>query len=621
MSPMKGVRAAAILVAIAALAAAVCLQGAEGEPQGDHPEADVIISDDGEGGVLVTVRTTDETGATVYETRTVRAGADHTVANLSDVDGTLTVVMTGGSLGTLTILNVDADPSDYSVDIDFTMLSGSVDRLLAVSVPSSVEGSLSGSYFTADGPVGTIGMEIHGEVGELVTTEDLLGVDELILEIGEGAEVDRLYPTGTTGRYGQVTVVLSGGHVGYMSNQAAVVTYLDYRLLAGTVDYLCLGADTEGGRGYYLNAMWTFYVQRDFSLMASQSMEVGTAVLGAGILSAPTVLCNGEEPAVILARNVILDAPYLDITLATCFQHSSGVYRFSDYTIGGSPSRGEMRTEYYQSYQRKPIYGEGGIWGSAFGATVPGGVVMYTDTDLSLGEDAELLVEAGGRVVSSGLLTCAGTVVVEGTFTNNGVVERRDTGSFEGDLDGSGLVATAITARPNEGRVDVMTVTEDAVLLRASVGDMYFNTMTAIFNRSDSSVLIQAPDSMYVGGEYFVVALYESSDGVWEFYMTDLGTNSGTVIELTVPGHVPEGYSAVVTDLYGDEMEVVSAEDGAISFRVSGSGTYALSLVPEGEEEGLPTLAINSVIAAAIVLVAAIAVYFLIRRDRGPGPS
>ena len=97
---------------------------------------------------------------------------------------------------------------------------------------------------------------------------------------------------------------------------------------------------------------------------------------------------------------------------------------------------------------------------------------------------------------------------------------------------------------------------------------------------------------------------------------------------MSVPFRVASGDVAVVTDSDGNRMEIVTDEEdaasGMVTFMATANGVYHVDSVPEGDDGSwlsLDPLVLNAIIAAAIVIVASVAVYFLLRRDRGPGPS
>lgn len=624
---MKGLPAIALLavltMVLVSLPSVVAEDGSDGPlPQEQYPEADIIISETDDGRVLVTIRS-ESSGEVTYSTRTYRSGADIVLTDWSDVDGSVSIVMDGGTVGDLTLVRLDAirDP-ESPIDVDFRMVAGSVSSLTAVSATGSVSSSLPDSHFTAYCPVEDLSIDIRGDVEEMSAADCMVRINTISISVGVGGSVDRLYPAGDAARCTELSVTVAGGSVGYMSNRCTVVSYLDYDLTSGSIDYLCIGADTEGGVNRYLESKWTFYVQRDVIVSVGSMMTVGNAIIGGGILEAPSVLCNGESPSVTVSRNVEILAHDVDLTASRCFLTDDGkALNLSGYEIGGTLSRASLSTTYITGWTEHPTYGNGGLWDSASDLTVLAGTVLYLDTNLIV-EDG-MSVESGGRVVNGNFVILSGTISVEGTFENNGVVERRDNATVEGEMTGRGIVATCIYARPNDGRIDVMTVTDDAVVLRSQSGEMYFNSAMVRLADSGATVRISAPESMYIGGSLFVVSLHETDvdDGhrsTWSLYIAGLEDSDESVtVMVSIPANVPSGYVAKVTDSSGNEMEVETSDgsSGTVTFVATGNGAYHLDIVQEdGGTDGLDPLVINVAIALAIVVVASFAVYLLLRR-------
>lgn len=633
-------RAVSLAVVLIAVAVVLCApsdsDGASKEdsaPYSDYPDADVVIAENDKGSMTVYRKVSDAVGGdpAKYETDTFRSGGDLRVATLSETDGSLDVVMVSGRLGTLTLLYVDKNLKDASLDVRFTMVSGSLTRLQGISVSNGLATSLPSSYYQAYSPVKSMTLDIRGSVVSLMPSSDLIGVGDLAITIGSGAVVDRLYPTGENGRYENVTVEMTGGSVGYVSNQKAVVTNLVYDLKVGSIDYLCLGADTEGGTGYYRSYMWTFYAMKTVTVSIGPFVTVGTAITGAGISDVPSVLCNGQDPAVSRSRDVSLDSSS-EVVAERCFLDGDGkALRFSSYTVGGNPQTSSVRTSYYVSYQTFPVYGEGGIWASASGLTVPDGTMLHCNAPMTVPSGAELRVEAGGILANTSVVTVHGSVVNEGTVRNNGLIEKRGSGTYEGTSEGTGHIAVCVFARPTDGRVDVMTSEGTAAVLRSQSGEIYFNTASVYFSELRVKVLISAPESMFIGGEYFVVSVesaeHEGFDLGWKVYTSGFETyaSGSMTVTLTSPVRMSGGHVAQVFDSEGNAMEITSSSRTELTFVVTGNGTYYYRAVASSDSEksigSLSGTGLNIAMAAAIVVVASLVVYMLLRRDRGRGPS
>ena len=586
--------------------------------QEKYPDADIIIAEGKQGWIHVLTKTSD---VPEYSVKEVRSGSSLRVSDLTRLSGNIKVVMDSGKLRELTIVNVDRVLKNIEpIDVKFVMVSGEVNSVTAVSVPQSLVSSLPDSHFTAYNPIASLDIILMGDIGEFSTADALLHIGDVSLTVADGT-IDRLYPSGEDGYYDDLHLNVNGGRIGYISNQRAVVGDLDYDLRMGSIDYLCLGSDTDGGSGYYRSNLWTFYVQRSASITIESYVTIGSVILGGGIMSAPTVLCNGEPPEVTLSRNIVIDAPDRLIVAQTCFVVSeSRVLRLGSYTLDSTPANADIRTSYYVSYQRNDIYGGNGVWPSYVGGVVPGSTHLYISCDLQIPEGSTLDAIAGSGIVNSGTMILYGELVASGTVTNNGIIEKRSNGGVTGTVAGDGMVAVCIYARPNEGAVNVMTVTDSAIIMRSSSGEIYFNSATMRFNSINVVINITSPESMYIGGSKFVASMKEldrgSHDRVWEVYMSGFSSSSWTFdAEITVPLSISSDRQPVVTDSEGNRLEVVSYTYKSVTFSASGNGTYYFDteLIDSGSDS--LGLMINIAIAIAIVIVAGAAVYSLLRRD------
>ncbi len=614
-------RFAAVLVLVLALAVVTVPSSDAAESSSDplvaYPDADYVIIEGSKSGVDVIKRLdgTDKNGKILRSTIHLDSGDSHTVVKWSDVTDSVKIVMVSGDLGDLNLLRIDTIVSpEAPVDLHFEMLSGSLDTFHAISVHTSIAQKLPDSNFTAYRPIDKMTIRIAGEVREVCPTTDLVEIGSMDLRVLPGAEIDRLYPTGEKGRYYSANLSIIGGVVGYVSNIASVVNYMEYHLDSGSVDYMCLGADTEGGSGYYRSNMWTFYVQGDVNIYAGPLMNIGTMILGAGIMDAPSVLSNGEASDVKIARNVYLDMDGHDVDASTCFLTKDGrALRFSNYTIDGTPSSGTVRTSYYVSYQTLPLYGEGGIWPMYDGLTVPGGCNLYLGADLEVRSGGLLMVFAGGKMVNTGWLALMGDMIIEGNLQNGSIIEKRDGGTITGDVGGDGLVAYCIYARPNDGRVELMSVEDNTVVMRSTSGDIYFNSASIRFNSISSKVTVSAPESMYVKGTEFVISLEQESDG-WTLMLTGFESFDSLNIEVTVPARIPSGYTCQVLDSDNQKLESDHTYTD-VTFIAPGNGKYQVEVYEVLGIYGLSSMMKNIIIAIAIVVVATVTVYFLLKKD------
>lgn len=614
---MRGYAVAiAVLAAVAAILVPLASDDGDAALTDDYPDADIIISQGTVSTLVVTY--VDSEGKT--STQTYSAGSDLELAKLSDIDGSLSVVMASGTVGSLTLVDIDDASAENTVDIDFLMVSGSASEIVAVS--SSV--SLPSSYSSAFNAVGTLTMDIRGDVTELCTTTCMVGIGTLSISVGSGSEIDRLYPTGEDGTYGEVTLVLEGGDVGYLTNRSAVVSYMTYELRAGSVRYLCLGADSEGGSSI-LSGLWTFYVQVDASFYISSAVTVGRAVLGSGLTDIPSILCNGESPSAVFSRNIVIDAPAHTIAMDSCFYSgTSSALSLSGYVIGGTVNSQQVSSScYVPSYGSSvPTYGDGGIWTASRGGTVEAGTALYVGCCLTVASGAELDVAAGGLLVNSGIVSVSGVMNSSGTVVNNGYLEEVDSGSVDAEFSGTGYLATCIYTRTTDGRIDVMTSEYSAVVLRYTGDSLTFSSATVRLTGVGAVIVVSSDSDM--SGTLFTAAVGTADAGSYldAWTVSVGGFGSSVSVQVTMAVEIPEGYRGRIVDSTGAEMEVLSYTESSIVFAAEGSGTYYFETVSvDADEIAHRQLVLNSAIAAAIVIVAAVAVYFLLRHDRGRGPA
>lgn len=640
------------VLVVAAIVAAACFVLAASPLQADaddpvppqqlYPDADAIISESSDGGVLITLRDADsETG---YTERTQRAGSAVRLASLSSLDGSYSVVMAGGNVGDLTLVTVDTyDEGRGTVDVSFEQVSGTVGRLYAVTVSSVISRSLPNDYSSPYAPIGAISVTVSGRIAEVCPTTDLIGVSSVSVSV-LGGTVDRLYPTGEDGVYGTVSVTILDGTVGYMSNQSAVAGSLSYRLIRGSVEYLCLGADVESRNSLDRADKWTFYVDGDADIGIESGMEVGRAIIGAGILDRPSLLCNSQEPSapgVSRSVSIVSDGTALVADRAfVVYDQVNGAatgdaYRFQTYTIGSTPASSAVRSYYYYNYQQQDVYGDDGIWPSIDGACIGTGTIAYLQTDVVVRYGTALEVSPGATAAITGDVVLYGSMVNSGYVDNGGLIEERESGAYTGsDPDGSGHLVQTIYTSAGSDRLDLMTVTRTAVAIRGYGGPASFGAAMVIIDRIDCTVLVSASDGL-VTGDPVVVSVEEAVpyggwSYAWRVHVSALDSVSGAVpvVVMTVPDTADDGYDAQVLGPSGDLETIRSSGSSGTTFTVDGNGLYQFrsykEVEPEPDEpviEEDSSFLKNMAIAAAIVVIAAIVVYLLLRRPRGRGPS
>lgn len=636
--------AVALIAVLSAVMLALPIQDSDADdpvpPQQLYPDADAVISEAADGSLLIVTK--DPGSDSGYSTRTQRAGSAVRLASLSSLDGSYSVVMAGGTVGDLTLVTVDIyDPNRSAVDISFEQLSGSVNRLWAVVVSSAVSRSLPGDYSSLYSPIGELSIEASGRITELSPTTDRIGVSSASIHISGGI-IDRLYPTGDDGRYGSVSVMMLDGAIGYMSNQSSVVDALSYRFIRGSVEYLCLGADVESRNSINIADKWTFYVTGDVDVRIESGMQIGRVIIGAGIIDRPSVLCNSQSPEPpSVSRDVVIDSVGVDLVTDRAFlvysqpNVSSGdevrVYRFQTYTMGSEPVQAIINPMYSYNFQPHTVYGDDGIWRSVGGISVQTGAVAYLQADIVVRYGTALEVSAGASVVLTGDIVLYGTMVNSGYVDNGGLIEERESGSFSGnDPDGTGHLVQTIYAATGSSRLDLMTVTRTAVAIRGyDDAAASFGAAMVMIDRLGCTLLISASGGLVTGDPVVVSVEQGVPDSGWSYswdvYVSVADTVSGDVpiILFTVPYIAEEGTEAQLSGPSGAVISAISSDSSETTFVLAGNGVYQFRSYrapdpdPEPEEpveEEDNTFLKNMAIAVAIVAIASVVVYLLLRR-------
>lgn len=601
----------------------------------DYGYADFIISEGGRNSVNLTYRVQSDDGSDDWAVRSLTAGSGLNLVQLSEASGSLTVVMTGGTLGNLTLVQVDTLDVRGMLDVSFEMLGGELSDLRVLAVPSYLESGLGDSYTLMFEPLGQIDLNlVSGTIGDLIPTEDMVSAEGMTVTISEDMIIDRMYTSGTNGRYSSIEILLRGGAVGYMTNEKSVVGRMHYVFDSGSVDYFCIGADTENSSNTYLSSLNTFYVQDWIGVYVDESVSIRQAVMGAGIIDAPSVLWNGGLATISPSRDVVIDAPGMSLSPDTCFMTSNrnqgNVYQFSTYTVDGTPRTKSLSTDYYVNgtSSRHEVYGPDGVWASCTDLTISVGRYLYLDAELTVYSDSVLTVEAGGRLVNAGHIYMYGVLDNLGDVVNSGIIEKREGGSVTGNEPvGDGYVAYCINVSPSEGSIDVMASDDDTVVLRTD-GTVYISHISVLLENGDREVTVTAPESLYVGGDEFIVSLRELPEGDYlSAYQLDiLGIDQSVLgsmaTEITIPCTLPSDTQCYIYHLVDGEyrpMEVVDRSYGEVTFQAEGTGQYFLSTTsPDGvvaHDGSMDENTLNIILAVIIVVVGAAVVYILLKRD------
>ena len=249
--PVAVMAVAVLLLLMVPVSSAVAADGEDDAlPQELYPDADIIVTDD-DGSVLVTKRLAepDPDGQT-HTVQRYRQNSDLTLADWTDVDGSVSIVFDGASVRNLTVLSLDtiSDP-EAPVDVEFTMVSGSATSITGVSAVLRVETALPDSHFTAYSPVSSLTMSIAGDVDVVSASDCLVEIGSIDITVKKGARIDRLYPSGEDGRCTDLSVTIAGGDVGLAQDvhSGDLVVVLQPLLDGAVADVPVLIAGAGGG--------------------------------------------------------------------------------------------------------------------------------------------------------------------------------------------------------------------------------------------------------------------------------------------------------------------------------------------------------------------------------------
>ncbi len=640
---MDAVRKATIVIAIGILVlAAFASADSEGAPltpdaklAAEHPDADVIIYEGAKSTVNVMKRTASFSDIDSTEEWTVTAmsvGSSLIVTQLSNLVDDLNVVMVSGELSDLTLIRADVkDDQRAQADVVFEMSGGSLNTLKVMTATQSVKSQLKDHYTIMYRPLGAVSLSFSScSVTEVSPTEDMVEADSISTVVSTGSEIDRMFPSGKNGRYASVSFVLDGGSVGYMTNVSSVVGTLDYKLRHGSVDYFCIGADTEYGSNYMLSSINSFYARGAVTVSIDSTVSCTSVILGSGVIEIPRLLWNGDEVSMstieTTAKNVLIDADGIQVWQDKCFRTSnrsqSTCYQLSTYTIGGNARTKSLSTTCYSSGTGTiQVYGDRGIWASASDLEIRTGYHLMTSCIFSVPSGTQLHISEGASLTVAYQCYLEGYLVNEGTLMNTGIIEKSRGGTVLGTIEGGGFVAYSISVNPREdGSIEVMASEDDSVVIRSS-GSAYIKSISVLLFNGDRQVTIVAPSSMYFSGERFLISLMDVSpsekEAAYRLAVQGIDANVLSAFTVTVTVSVSSSTAHHVYAEDGTEMKVLESVYPEVSFIAQGNGTYRIAEQEGGHDDGSISRSamLNYALAAAIVVVGAITIYVILRKD------
>ena len=632
-----------ILIASAIAVSIPSVDGAEKQQEGPlpeelYPDADVILTTDAKGNTLMTFKAygdyeVNDKHPSIWFTEII-TGKDLTIRDLSLVKDSISIVVDDVKLNRLTLFNIDSKAAmNSAISVDFTMVKGEIQTFSLMSIPNNMKQYLGTSYDALPTPIRTAELDFKsGTVNLINPTSLMLSITNLYLNLDYGMSVNKLYTTGENGKYSNVYVTVNGAHIGYMTNIASKIGYLQYDIRSGIIDYFCIGANTEHSINRNLSSMATSYVSGDVDLHVGEFASIGSCIMGAGILNMPLRLCNGTTLASSAVHMVVIDAQGVTICNDTAFLNDrrTSAYHFNNYKIGQNPSISSITDSFNMDGSPVKIYSESGVWESISSTVLTTGSILSLNTDFVIQPDSQFIIPKGVIVYNSDNIVLCGTLEVKGTLVNNSVIQCRPSSEMIGETEGIGYLADYVYYATATNSLKVMSQ-RDAVVITLKE-QCAIEDISATFADGDATVIVTVSGSSRIYGNQFMIALTDLP-GVDEFdkrYRLDIKgidrntlANSTVDIYLSVDSQVCN--AIYVEDAETGEFKVLATAEYASQIKVS-AGTYMdfylytyVTERPElPQEPKLDTSMsnIDYVLIAAIVAVLVVTLYALVTMKR-----
>ena len=642
-------RNGAILLIVAALIlscifSAVAFDGADKEPEAPlpeeiYPDADFIITKDSRGYTVLTFKAYGDYKVTdshpsEWFTQTI-TNKDLTVCDLSLAKENVEIVFDGAKVNKLILFNVDSKNSmNSAINVHFTMMSGNIQSFSLMSISSNVKQYMSTSYDALPTPIRTADLDfIAGDVDVINPTSLMLSVTNMSLDLDRGMQVNRLFTTGENGKYSNVYVTVNGARIGYMTNIASRIGYLEYNIISGEIDYMCIGANTEHSTNRSLSNMATSYVSGDVNMRVGSSALIKNCIMGAGIINMPRMLCNGDVLNGNVVHMVVIDAQDVTIYNDTTFlnERRTSAYRFNNYKVGQDPNATSLMDTFVVDKSVVKVYSDSGIWSSISSTTLPAGSILSLNTRFFIQDDGVFTVSKGATLYNSDDIVLCGTLDVEGRMVNNSVIQCRAASVVEGELEGIGYLADYVNYATASNSLKVMSEREAVVISLREQSPI--EDITATISDGKATVIITVDGSSRIYGSQFMIALTEQP-GVEEFgkmYRLDIkGIDRNTLSNSTVEVYMnvdddvcnaiyvqnPESgeYEIIATAEYTSQIKIPAGTHQ--TFYLYNYTTERPVLADDDVDEKNMT-SFDYVLIAAIVAVLAVTVYalFTMKRD------
>ncbi len=609
-------------------------------PQEYYPDADIILTETADGGVLITYRAFGDSATQdlepVWLTSVTSKNADITLRSLTDVRDDLLVVFDGPRVGKLSILYADNTESlNVGANVEFRMYSGNIQTLTLLSASSNVTQSLGTSYDSLVNPIRDANIKLFGgEIDCYDPTMHMVSVTNYQLYLGYGVTVNKLYTTGENGRYSNVEVSINGAHIGYMTNIASKIGTLKYDILAGSIDYFAIGADTERSTTNTTNMLFstfpTSFVTGDVSVHTDPSVKIQNCIMGAGILNMPLVLSNGEYLSETIIHTVIIDTPGVVISNDTCFltEDRAYAYHFNYYKVDGSPYASKILQRIYVNSNSIKIYSDEGVWKDYNSCTIPVGAVLSLNADFIIPADGSLTVMKGASLYNSGNIMNRGVLDIKGNVINNLTVQCWPDSVLRGSPKGDGYLADYI---PSSDDSLHMYLSSSRSSMMVDMGDgQEIESIHALMSDDESIVNIYLDGPQTMTGKFLLTLSWEEApkdfNGKVRLDLRGLDPSLRiSAIGITLPTNPAVCTAVYVLDDGHYEVVSTSEYESDIVFPAgSFKEFYLLEYTTERPELPEPPVKedekrmsnIDYFLIAAIIAVLAVTVYALVTMKR-----
>ena len=428
-----------------------------------------------------------------------------------------------------------------NIDVTFSMYGGSITSLSFFHIPKSVQDSLPALYDSAPMALHSASVAIRGgTVGSINPTSDMVYILDYTLELSGQSSVNRVYISGEKGRYGSISALVDGAHIGYMTNLASKIGEISYDIRTGTIDYFCIGANSDHYHSSQLSQVPTSYVSNDVNVRISELAQVKNCIVGAGVLVIPRILSDGsltEGPVIHMVR---IDAPSTEVYNELTFfsDNRKSAYVLSNYKIGDTVTALPIMKSLNIDGRMYQTYSPEGVWESLTDCTIGASCTLYIDTDFIVMDTYSLYVAKGATLVNSNYLIINGRLVNEGAIINNSVLQYGPKGEVEGEISGIGSLSdTAINRGSSDSinirstrssvTVDIKKDRPDDLLAITSISVLFTDEKGQGPFVGDVSVLISAPDEP-ISDDKFTISLDNRSysnkfDNAFTFVVKGIG--------------------------------------------------------------------------------------------------